>query len=230
MFFSTPGPATIMGLQGFVCHRKGYRGLPLWGGPVEKLGRLKYIDGCSDTLLLAAPIKGDPCLNYLYIPPGVNQTAHTHPSVRVGCIIDGEGYCRLENRTIESEFPGKSSCCQRTSFHSFHTSGQAAPDNRLSPNSDFGPTDEVHPMINRTIVDNKSRRRRQQIPHSDYFRVGGIDLSVRLCIRLVSGASRHSPNPVGGRSAFAGNCSTRRLALNQASRGEPSFEQFWIPR
>ncbi len=32
MFFSTPGPATIMGLQGFVCHRKGYRGLPLWGG------------------------------------------------------------------------------------------------------------------------------------------------------------------------------------------------------
>ena len=32
-------------------------------------------------------------------------------------------------------------------------------------------------MVNRTIVDNKSRRWRQQISYSDCFRVGRIDLS-----------------------------------------------------
>jgi hypothetical protein len=26
----------------------------------------------------------------------------------------------------------------------------------ISPDSDFGPTDEIHPIVNRTIVDNKS--------------------------------------------------------------------------
>jgi quercetin dioxygenase-like cupin family protein len=154
MFFSTPGPAAILGLQGFVCHRKSYRGLPLWGGPVEKLGRLKYIDGCSDTLLLAAPVKGDPCLNYLYIPPGVNQTAHTHPSVRVGCIIDGGGYCRLANKTIDL-IPGEVFVLPADELHSFHTSDQPLRIIVYHPDSDFGPTDEVHPMVNRTIVDNK---------------------------------------------------------------------------
>jgi quercetin dioxygenase-like cupin family protein len=155
MFFSAPGPATITGLQGFVCIRKGYRGLPMWGGPIEKLGRLKYIDGCSDTLLLAAPIKGDPCVNYLYIPPGVNQTAHTHPSVRVGCIIDGGGVCRLADKTIDL-IPGEIFILPADELHSFQTTGQPLRVVIYHPDSDFGPTDEVHPMINRTIVGNKS--------------------------------------------------------------------------
>ena len=155
MFFSAPGPATVTGLQGFVCIRKGYRGLPIWGGPIEKLGRLKYIDGCSDTLLLAAPIKGDPCVNYLYIPPGVNQTAHTHPSVRVGCIIDGAGTCELAGKTIDL-IPGEVFILPADELHSFHTAGRPLRVVIYHPDSDFGPTDEVHPMVNRTIVGAKS--------------------------------------------------------------------------
>jgi quercetin dioxygenase-like cupin family protein len=155
MFFSVPGPASVIGLHGVLCTRTSYRGLPIWGGPIETLGRLKYIDGCSDTLLLAPPVKGDPCLNYLYIPPGVAQTAHTHPSVRVGCIIGGAGACVLADRTIDL-LPGTIFVLPTDELHSFHTASQPLRVVVYHPDSDFGPTDEIHPMINRTLIANKA--------------------------------------------------------------------------
>ena len=40
----------------------------------------------EDTLLLAPPKLTDPCLNLLHFPPGITQTAHSHPSLRSwGC-------------------------------------------------------------------------------------------------------------------------------------------------
>ena len=151
MFFSAPGPVSISALRGFICVRRAYRGLPIWGGPIETFGRLKYINGCSDTLLLAPPVKGDPCLNYLYVPPGVSQTAHTHPSVRVGCIIEGAGTCLLEDRTLDL-VPGTVFVLPADELHSFHTSDQFLRIVVYHPDSDFGPTDEAHPMINRTVI------------------------------------------------------------------------------
>ena len=49
---------------------------------LETVGRLRYIDGCSDTLLICPPRVGEPCLNHLHIPPHTDQTPHTHPSAR----------------------------------------------------------------------------------------------------------------------------------------------------
>lgn len=63
------------------------------GGPIESVGRLRYIDGCTDSLLIAPIKKGDPCLNLLHFPPGVVQTMHTHPSIRIGLVAKGEGEC-----------------------------------------------------------------------------------------------------------------------------------------
>jgi len=156
MFFSTPGPTSVVDLHGFVCVRKGYRGMPIWGGPIETLGRLRYIDGCSDTLLLAPPVKGDPCFNYLYIPPGVSQTPHTHPSARVGCVIDGAGVCRLADKTVDL-LPATIFVLPTGELHSFHTIDRPLRIVVYHPDSDFGPTDEVHPMINRTIIAKKAK-------------------------------------------------------------------------
>ena len=155
MFFSLPGPASLTDLHGFVCTRRAYRGLPIWGGPIEAPGRLKYIDGCSDTLLLAPPVKGDPCLNYLYVPPHVDQTPHTHPSVRVGCVTGGAGRCITAVELIEL-VPGTIFVLPRDELHSFHTAGQHMQVVVYHPDLDFGPTDEVHPMINRTVFADRS--------------------------------------------------------------------------
>ena len=68
----------------------GYKCMPMLG-QTENNGRLSYIDGCSDSVLVSMPRMGDPVLNYLHFPTGIYQTQHTHPSIRMGVVIDGEG-------------------------------------------------------------------------------------------------------------------------------------------
>jgi mannose-6-phosphate isomerase-like protein (cupin superfamily) len=94
MYFSAPGATTIHGNgTGIVISRLDYDGFFSIGGPVEQRGRLKYIDGCTDSLLVPPVMMGDACLNLLYFPPGVGQTHHTHPSMRVGMVVRGRGEC-----------------------------------------------------------------------------------------------------------------------------------------
>ena len=155
MFFCAQENSTIKGLQGFICIRENYRGIFNLGGPIEKLGRLRYIDGCSDTLLLSPIILGDPCLNYLYVPPHIDQTPHTHPSVRVGIILAGKGYCNAENGTFDLA-PGSVFVLPTGEEHSFHTQEDNLRIFIFHPDSDFGPTHETHPMINKTYKDGLS--------------------------------------------------------------------------
>ena len=54
----------------FAIIRYGYQGLDLVG-KVEPTGRLAYIDGCTDTLLISPPRKGDACLNHLHFPKNI---------------------------------------------------------------------------------------------------------------------------------------------------------------
>ncbi len=155
-YFCFNEPVTLIGGRGIVIERINYRGMNSLGGPVENWGRLKYIDGCTDSLLIAPVKMGDPCLNALFFPENIDQTAHTHPSMRVGMVIEGEGSCV----TPEAEYdlvPGKIFIIHPEGTHRFRTRAGA----RLTviayhPDSDFGPQDEDHPMINRTIVDGVS--------------------------------------------------------------------------
>jgi quercetin dioxygenase-like cupin family protein len=152
-YFSVPGEALIYGGngRGLVISRLDYRGLCQVGGPIEAAGRLRYIDGCTDTLLLAPPIQGDPCLNHLHIPPHVDQTAHTHPSQRIGVILKGSGICETpEGRYALS--PGMGWWIPTGQVHSFHTRGAALDVIAWHPESDFGPSHEKHPMVNKTFV------------------------------------------------------------------------------
>ncbi|PHM56916.1 hypothetical protein Xekk_01482 [Xenorhabdus sp. KK7.4] len=152
MYFSIPGPAELSPFVGLICIRNGFKGFLSFGGPVERLGRLKYIDGCSDSLLISPPLKGDPCLNYLYVPPRLNQTAHTHPSVRIGIVIEGAGYCLTEKSKTDL-IAGGIFLLPTDEIHSFHTDDTPLRIVVYHPDSDFGPTHEAHPMINRTWVD-----------------------------------------------------------------------------
>ena len=156
-----------MGGPGYVVHRLGYAGLNQLGGPVERVGRLRYIDGCSDTLLLAPPLRGDPCLNLLHFPKGIDQTKHTHPSIRAGLIHDGSGYCHTATAT-EVLSAGTMFILYPDAIHAFATVEEGMTLTVFHPDSDFGPTHEEHPMLNRTIVDGVSAK------HLDAIRTTAI--------------------------------------------------------
>ncbi|MEM7600618.1 MAG: cupin domain-containing protein [Verrucomicrobiota bacterium] len=152
MYFSVPGKTTVEGGSGIVIIRHGFHGFFHIGGPAEKTGRLRYIDGCTDSLLIPPVLLGDPCLNLLHIPPHTHQTQHTHPSFRAGIIVSGTGEC-VTPETSHTLFAGLSFVIEENGRHSFHTGGEPLRVIAFHPDSDFGPTHETHPMINRTYIE-----------------------------------------------------------------------------
>jgi hypothetical protein len=135
----------------------GYRCLPMVG-QIETNGRLSYIDGCSDSVLVSMPRYGDPVLNYLHFPTGIYQTQHTHPSIRMGVVIGGEGEAFQEKSNHSDGWikPLKKGCMfllTEQELHSFRTSDSYMDIIAFHPDSDTGPTDENHSMINRTYID-----------------------------------------------------------------------------
>jgi hypothetical protein len=152
MFASIPFGFRVTGGIGIVVQRHGFVGVFSMGGPIEKVGRLRYIDGCTDSLLIGPPKLGDPCLNHLHFPPGIDQTAHTHPSCRVGIIHRGKGECETPERRI-SLVAGTIFAMTPESVHKFRTFDESMDVIAYHPDSDTGPTDDDHPMLNRTIVD-----------------------------------------------------------------------------
>jgi hypothetical protein len=137
------------------------------GGVVEEKGRLKYIDGCTDSLLISPVKKGDPCLNHLHFPKSIVQTSHTHPSHRIGIVIRGEGECVTPFGNLPlvegcifviKEYAGTDRKIgldgnyYESGTHKFNTYDSSMDVIAFHPDSDFGPEDEFHPMINRTIV------------------------------------------------------------------------------
>lgn len=170
MYFSVPNSFSISGGCGFITSRLGYQGTFMIGGPIEKQGRLLYIDGCSDSLLIPPVILGDPCLNYLHFPPLISQTRHTHPSLRVGIVARGRGRCVVpcnDNGTgSDVTIPltlGNVFIIPTDGHHSFFTDDSEMDVIAYHPDSDTGPTHDDHPMINRTIVGGISAANLQEI-------------------------------------------------------------------
>lgn len=133
-----------------VAQRVGFKALSQAGGPIEARGRVRYIDSCSDTLLACPPILGDPCLNLLHFPPGIEQTFHTHPSVRAGVVARGSGFCETPHGRTPLR-AGLFFSIPAGGEHRFITRTDAMDVIAYHPDSDWGPTDDDHPMLNRTL-------------------------------------------------------------------------------
>lgn len=148
--------------KAIIIERIGHYGTMMVGGPIEVRGRLKYIDGCTDSLLVPPVTFGDPCLNHLHFPVGIDQTSHTHPSMRVGMVTRGKGVCV----TPEGEHQlhqGLVFIIHEDGEHKFRTDSECMDVIAYHPDSDFGPKDEDHPMVNRTIVDGVSAKHLDEI-------------------------------------------------------------------
>ena len=114
-------------------------------------GNLSYIDGCSNSNLIDPPRNGDPCLNYLYFPEGIDQTFHTHPSLRIGMILEGTGYACLRNQEVPLN-PGNIFVLDRFTLHRFRTTNSHMSLVAFHPDSEDGPRDEFNPMKSRTYI------------------------------------------------------------------------------
>ncbi len=174
-FFGVPGELSVYPMAEnaappmvVVIERIGYRGQVVVG-TIEDKGRLTYIDGCSDSMLVYPPRLGDPVLNHLYFPRGIRQTQHTHPSIRLGIVARGKGMAwgpvqpgQKYDRTVqlhgrdyweEPLEPGNVFLLDAQEMHSFHTLDSDFMDViAYHPDSDWGPQDTTHPMINRTYI------------------------------------------------------------------------------
>jgi quercetin dioxygenase-like cupin family protein len=138
----------------FLVTRLGYKCQNSMGW-VEKQGRLSYIDGCTDSLLIYPPRQGDPSLNLLHFPPGIEQSRHLHPSIRIGCVIAGEGISDAwVNGQVESVplVPGVAFCLEENELHRFRTENSSMTVIAWHPDGDWGPTDHNHTMLNRTYL------------------------------------------------------------------------------
>ena len=171
MYFCVPGSFSLSGsCRGILMSNANDRGVFQVGGPVETTGRLQYIDGCSDSLLISPPQVGLPCVNLLKIPPQTLQRFHTHPSFRFGIIIDGQGVCDSDNGS-RNLTPGTVFYIPPDGSHRFRTTEKSLTVIAFHPDSDFGPDDRNHPMVNKTIVDGVSAAQltmaeRQKSPHN----------------------------------------------------------------
>jgi quercetin dioxygenase-like cupin family protein len=156
-YFSVIGPAMVMGDgRGMASAVPGYIGVNTFGGPIEPTGRLRYIDGCTDSLLVPPVRKGDPCLNHLHFPERIRQTPHTHPSVRTGLVYRGGGECIVPGRDPIPLRPGCAFIIPTNAVHSFNTADASMDVIAFHPDSDTGVTDDDHPMVNRTMVNGVS--------------------------------------------------------------------------
>jgi hypothetical protein len=165
MYLASPHPIVLGGGQGIVVSRLGYRGMFMIGGPLEAMGRLRYIDGCTDSLLIPPVVKGAPCLNHLHFPKRISQTRHTHPSIRIGVVTQGGGVCVVPDDSqpsIDVSIPlreGSLFWIPSGGQHSFCTGDEEMDLIAYHPDSDTGPDHDDHPMINRTIVNGVSAAR-----------------------------------------------------------------------
>jgi quercetin dioxygenase-like cupin family protein len=122
------------------------------GGPIEDSGRLCYIDGCSDSLLIYPSRAGDPSVNLLAFPAGINQTFHIHPSVRLGFVAEGSGNAEMITGEVYPLEAGSIFCIEERENHRFQTIDDTMKIIAYHPDGDWGPTDQNHTMLNRTYM------------------------------------------------------------------------------
>lgn len=140
--------------QLFLVVKLGYKCQNTVGWAEEK-GRLSYIDGCTDSLLVYPPRQGDPSLNLLHFPSGIDQSQHTHPSIRIGCVIDGHGVSDTWSNGVQLSHDlvtGVNFCLEENELHRFRTSDSSMTVIAWHPDGDWGPTDHNHTMLNRTYI------------------------------------------------------------------------------
>ena len=148
MYFCLPNSGKIGGLDssGIIISCFQYQEMFSLGGAIEERGRFAYIDGGTNSLLIPPVMLGDPCLNALYFPSGIDQTMHTHPSDRIGIVVTGK--CEIETQAgVRTLHPGDIFAIETNYVHKFRTHTDSLTIVVFHPDSDTGFTHHNNPML-----------------------------------------------------------------------------------
>lgn len=115
-------------------------------------GNLSYMDGGTNTTAINPGRLGDPVVNYVHFPAHMYQTLHTHPSHRVGLVLQGQGKIELDNNEYFPIRQGEIFYMRRNELHNFITEDSPVILFVFAPDSGTGPTDEINPLKVRTYV------------------------------------------------------------------------------
>ena len=137
--------------KAFCVWRLGFQGQYVLG-KLEEKGRLSYIDGCSDSLLVYPPRLGDPSLNSLHFPDCIDQSFHRHPTIRLGYVVSGSGCAWISRSDVVDLNAGTMFLLDEQALHRFTTDHEPMIIVTYHPDGDWGPTDHNHTMLNRTYV------------------------------------------------------------------------------
>ena len=157
MYFCLPGAGRLDGATsaGFVVTYPNYQGMFNLGGPIEAGGRLAYINGGTNSVLIAPPRLGDPSLHAMYLPASIEQTLHTHPSYRIGIVVSGTGYVATPAGT-DAIAPGDIFLIPAHQEHCFYTGAEGLTAVVFHPDSEAGFSHRDNPMLQRTLVEGVS--------------------------------------------------------------------------
>jgi len=172
MYFSLPGSGYIDGAAsaGMVITLLRDPGMFMVGGPLAACGRLAYINGGTSSPLIPPICRGDPCLHGMYLPAGVEQTLHTHPSYRVGLVVAGGGSLATPQQQFSLQ-PGTLFVIPSHDSHRFCTDDTGLTVVVFHPDSPTGFTHQENPMMVRTFVDGISATKLPQL-HTPLNRSG----------------------------------------------------------
>ena len=126
--------------------------LPPSGGYVEEAGRNRHADGCSSSLLVMPPRRGDPCVNHVHLIAGTVQPEHHHPSDRIGMVVRGSGLAHHESGPRMILYPGRAWKIPAGERHHFETSGEPLDLLVFQPDSAWSPTGGAQPLLDATIL------------------------------------------------------------------------------
>jgi len=90
-------------------------------------------------------------VNSLWFPEATEQTEHLHPTVRLAYVVSGEGVCVTPwgDQVMRA---GLAFRLDPMALHFFRTAGSSLCVVTYHPDSDWGPTDEIHPVMNQTLT------------------------------------------------------------------------------
>jgi quercetin dioxygenase-like cupin family protein len=119
-------------------------------------GNLSYMDGGTNTNAVNPSRSGDPVINYVFFPKGMDQTPHVHPSHRIGFCISGHGQTDLIGHSVPLS-RGDLFFMGRMELHHFLTPKDDCVLFVFAPDSETGPTDERNPLKARTYIQSRDQ-------------------------------------------------------------------------